>query len=360
MIVRQLCGYLLRVQTDHLQVLSSMDAWRNNSRLADYVQSHVVPPPRSFVPTPMGSYNAPPLPEDDRSLQDSIHALGLLQEYFPANHPLRAYVDDVFEAARDIDICSARMQAHLLFEKLQTFRARLLWMPVSLAQGFENSDLTLLVIAHLYAVGLSIDSSIPELNGAALGAFTTGPIEEIDRRLRHAHSPNFQPSFESTRLDSMMQFPRQIAARNRYRLSTISRASEVLSSGQQSPHGLQNLRIGSTPTTPGFPPTFPTYNNRSTEDLSVPPSPFLLQNYNPSPSSPRHSQHFERTTRAGSMNISIDRRSFSVPHPNLDSPAYSPAYSPALTFPGDDYRFAFGESSASGYHSGLVSPTIWT
>jgi len=336
-----------------------MDAWRNKSRLADYVQSHVVPPPRSFVPTPIGSCSAPPLPEDDRSLQDSIHTLGLLQEYFPTNHPLRAYVDDIFEAAREIDICSARMPAHLLFEKLQAFRARLLWMPVSFAQRVENSTLNLLVIAHLYAVGLSIDSSIPELNGAALGALTAGPIEEIDHRLQRSHSPNFQPSFESARLESMMQFPRQIAARNRYRLSTINRASEVPSSGQQSPFGFQNLRIGSAPTTPGFPPTFPTFNNRSTEDLSVPPSPFLLQNYN-APPSPRHSQHFERTSRSGSLNINIGRRSFSVTQPTLDSPAYSPAYSPALTFPDDDYRFAFGESSASGYHSGLVSPTIWT
>ena len=350
----------LGAQTDLYQVLSSMDPWRHNSRLADYVQHHVVPQPRSFVPTPIGSYNAPPLPDDDSSLQDCIHTLGLLQEYFPSNHPLRAYVDDIRQTAQDIDICYARMPAHQLFEKLQSFRARLLWMPISLAQGAENSGLNLLIIAHLYAVGLSIDSSIPELNGAAFGALTAGPIEEIDRRLRRGHSPHFQPSFESARLDSMMQFPRQIAARNRYRLSTVNQASDVLSSGQQSPYGFQNLRLESAPTTPGFPPTFPTFTNGSTEDLSVPPSPFLLQNYNASPSSPRPSQHFERTSRSGSMNINIDRRRFSANHANGDSPAYSPAYSPALTFPDDDYRFAFGESSASGYHSGLVSPTIWT
>ena len=357
--VRSLSGYLLLAQTDRHQVLSSMDAWRHNSRLADYVQSHVVPQPRAFAPTPLGSYNAPPLPEDDRSLQESIRTLGLLQEHFPGNHPLRAYVDDILDTAVEIDFSCARMPAQLLFEKLQTFRARLLWMPVSLAQGAEKSSLNLLVIAHLYAVGLSVDSSIPELNGAAFGALTAGPIEEIDRRLRRSHSPNFQSSYESARLDGMMQFPRQIAVRNRYRLSTMNQTSDVLSSGQQSPYGFQNLRIGSAPTTPGFPPSYPTFANGSTEDLSVPPSPFLLQNYNPSPPSPRHSQHFERTSRSGSMNINIDRRRFSGTHPG-DSPAYSPAYSPALTFPEDDYRFAFGESATSGYHSGLVSPTIWT
>lgn len=357
--VRPPGGHSLLAQTDIHQVLSSMEAWRHSSRLADFVQSHVVPQPRAFVPTPMGSYNAPPLPEDDRSLQDSIRTLGLLQEYFPSNHPLRAYVDDILGTAVEIDICYARMPAQLLFEKLQTFRARLLWMPVSLAQGAENSSLNLLVIAHLYSLGLSVDSSIPELNGAAFGALTAGPIEEIDRRLRRSHSPNFQSSFESARLDSMMQFPRQIAARNRYRLSTINQASDVLSSGQQSPYGFQSLRIESAPTTPGFPPKFPTFANRSTEDLSVPSSPFLLQTYNSSPSSPHHSQHLERVSRSGSMNINIDRRRFSGNHQG-DSPAYSPAYSPALTFPDDDYMFAFGESSASGYHSGLVSPTIWT
>ena len=329
------------------------------SRLASYVQSHVVPQSEVFVQPQMGSLSSLVLPEDDASLQEAIHTLKSLQKQISAQHPLRKVVEEICNSAEQINVYYNSMPAQQLFEKLQEFRARLLWMPISLVQGAEDSRLRLLIVAHLYAVGLSIDNSIPELNGAAFGRMVATPIGELDRKLKYNQSPTIQQSFASTRPDDMMCFPRQIAAKAHYKTQSFSQVSDTLPSGRQSPYGFQNLRLDSPHhSPPGFSGTF-TAVNRSTGDLSVPPSPFLLQTYNTSPRSRRPSPSFQQHSRSGSMNINIDRKAFSAFGAPGGLPAYSPAYSPALTLAEDDYRFSFGESS-TGYNSGLVSPSIWT
>ena len=336
-----------------------MDAWKDTSRLASYVQRHVVPQSKVFVQPQMGSLGSLVLPDDDTSFQEAIYTLKSLQEHIPAKHPLRRMVEEICNSAEQINVYYTSMPAQQLFDMLQEFRARLLWMPISLVQGVENSRLNLLVIAHLYAVGLSIDNSIPELNGAAFGKMVAAPIDELDRRLKYNQSPTFYQSFGSTRPEDMMHFPRQMAAKAHFRTNSFGQVSDASPSGRQSPYGFQNLYLDSPHhSPPGFPGTFSAVS-RSSGDLSVPPSPFLLQAYKTSPRSRRPSPSFEQHSRGGSMNINIDRKAFNAFGIQCGSPTYSPAYSPALTLSEDDYRFSFGETS-TGYNSGLVSPSIWT
>ncbi|MCJ1390331.1 hypothetical protein MMC18_003190 [Xylographa bjoerkii] len=338
-------------------VVSSMDAWKGNSRLALYVENNVLFQPRTFARPLIATANVPVLPEDDRSLQQAIDTLQLVHTYLSTNHQLRACVEDVLQSARDIESLSATIPAPQLFEKLQAFRSRLLWLPIALFHRAENFGLNLLVIAHLYAVGLAIDTSIPELNGAAFGVLVTAPIEEIDRKLRFSHSPTIQQTYQSPTIADMMQFPRELASRNRFHQLSVVSSSDTLQPGPQSPFGFQNLRINSAPGTPGFPGSFPLFSNRSTEDLSIPPSPFLLhQSYNNSPSSQRHSQIYEQSARPVSIH---DHRTYSGSSFTGGSPAYSPSYSPVPTFVEDEHNYNFGESSAD-YHGGFVTPTIWT
>ncbi|MCJ1379760.1 hypothetical protein MMC17_002863 [Xylographa soralifera] len=333
-----------------------MDTWKGNSRLALYVENNVLFQPRSFARPAVATTNVPLIPEDDRSLQHAIDTLQLVHKYLSTNHQLRACVEDVLQSAREIEGYSATIPAPQLFEKLQAFRSRLLWLPIALFKRAENFSLNLLVIAHLYAVGLAIDTSIPELNGAAFGVLVTAPIEEIDRKLRFSHSPTTQEVYHPQIAD-LMQFPRELASRNRFYHLSVGSLSDTLQPGPQSPFGFQNLRIDSAPGTPGFPGTFPMFSNRSTEDLSVPPSPFLLhQSYNNSPTSQRHSQVYEKSTRPISIH---EHRTYSGSSFTGGSPAYSPSYSPAPTFVEDEHNYNFEESSAD-YHGGFVTPTIWT
>ena len=332
-----------------------MDAWKGNSTLALYVENNVLFQPRSFARPSLATTNVPLLPEDDRSLEQAIDTLELVHRYLATNHQLRACVEDVLQSAREIEGYAATIPAPLLFERLQAFRYRLLWLPIALFKKAEDFSLNLLVIAHLYAVGLAIDTSIPELNGAAFGVLVTASIEEIDRQLRFSRSPTAQQMCHPQNTD-MMQFPRELASRNRFYHQSVVSLPDTVQPSPQSPFGFQNLRIDSAPGTPGFPGTFPLYSNRSTEDLSVPPSPFLLhQSYNGSPTSQRHSQAYEQSTRPVSIH---EHRTFSGSSFHGGSPAYSPVYSPAPTVVEDEHSYNFEESSAD-YHGGFVTPTIW-
>ena len=334
-----------------------MDGWKANSRLAFFVENNVLSQRNNFGQSAISSLNAPLLPEDDGSLQEAIFALQRLYKSLPLSSPLSASLERILQLAEDTIVFYATMPAQQLFEKLQEFRAHLLWTPITLMQSTENPNLVLIVVAHLYSVGLAIDASIPELNGAGLGTLTTDAIEEIERKLRFSQSPTIHQIYHAVGADDLMRFPREISYRARHRQSSPYQGP-ALASGQQSPYGFQNLHIESAPSTPGFPGTFPMFLNQSNEDLSVPPSPFLLQTYNASPTSRRHSQLLEQSPRPSTM--PFGGRAVSGSSYRGESPLYSPAFpSPAHSFLEDDHTYSFGNSS-SGYHTGFVNSAVWT
>ena len=334
-----------------------MDAWKESSALAFYVERNVLFHPRTFARPSIATTNTRAFLEDDRSLQEAIDTLQSVHKSLSTNHQLRASIEGILQAAQEIERCSATMPAPQLFEKLQSFRSRLLWLPITLFQRAENVSLNLLVIAYLYAVGLAIDTSIPELNGAAFGVLVTTPIDEIDQNLSSSRSSPAQKHHQSPDIANMMQFPREIASRSHFHQLKVVSLSDALQPGRQSPFGFQSLRIDSAPGTPGFPGTIPMGSNFSTEDLSVPPSPFLLhESYKSSPKSTRHSQIFEQSPGPVSIH---DRRTYSGSSFTGGSPSYSPSYSPVPTFVEDEHNYNIGEPLADHY-GGFVTPTIWT
>ena len=301
----------------------------------------------------MGGMMAPMLPEDDQSLQEGLNALHHLAPYVQRDPTLNQFVQELIANATEIEECSRTMRDEQLFDKLQPMRMRLMWVPIHLVQAMKNTDLNFLAVAHLYGIAMAIDASLPELKGAAFGALVTAPLEDIDRRLRFT-SPQ---SYESTSaIEDLMNFPRHIAGRTRQaRGSVDAMMAADLNAGSGSPYSFHGLTLDSGPTTPAFPPSYPTFmGNISTEDLnlSVPPSPFL--NSFVSTGSRRHSGLMERAgSRPNSMNF--DRRSFSGFSgigPG-DSPAYSPqAYSPVPShYLEDDHLSLPGDQSGSWAYS---------
>ena len=336
-----------------------MAEWKDSSPLALFVEHHVLSKPPSFMGLSMGGgMMAPVMPEDDHSLQEAIQALQHLLGYLHNNTLLQQFVEELLHSAQEIEMCSRTLREEQLFEKLQLLRMRLLWTPIALVQAVDNSNMNMLTVAHLYAVAMAVDASLPELNGAAFGALTTAPIQEVDRRIRFSSPQAFEVP---TVVDELLQFPSRIAAKTRYERGLIDPATQAdpLMPGQQSPYGLQNLHLDSGPTTPAFPPTFPLFSaNISTEDLSVPPSPFL-HSFVPSNSrrhsglieshSPRPSSYLDlNSPRPNSMTFD-HRSSFGGLGYGGDSPAYSPAaYSPAHSlYLEDDSSQLFGEQAAS-------------
>ena len=330
-----------------------MDAWKDTSRFASFVENHVVFRPSNLMQPQTAASGAPMLAEDDDSLQNAIESLQRLSLYLQTDASLSQPVQDILDSARKVQNYSAVLRPEQLFEKLDSLRSMLLWMPILLLQSSAIRSVDIQVIAYLYSTALAVDASIPELGGASFGVLNTGPIEEIDRIVRYNSTPGRHNS-DPGRADDMMQFPRHIASRVRYQRVSSSHMSENLLSGQQSSFGFQSLHIDSAPSTPGFPGTYPVFSNQSIEDLSGPPSPFLQAHV--SSGARRYSQRVEHSPRPSSIG-SFDHKSFSPFNQQGPSPTYSPSYSPGYFDQEPGRRYA---ECSPGHVGGFVAPTAWT
>lgn len=335
-------------------VLSTMDAWKDTSRFASFVENHVVFRPSGLMQPQIAVSGAPALAEDDDSLQTAIESLQRLRLYLQNDDSLRQPVQDILDSARKVQSYSAVLRPEQLFEKLDSLRSMLLWMPILLLQGTGVRIVDIQVIAHLYSTALAVDASIPELGGASFGVLTTGPIEEIDRMVKYNQRAPDRRNSDPTRADDLMQFPRHISSRIRFQRASSSHLSENPLSGQQSSFGFQGLHLNSAPSTPGFPRTYPVFSNQNIEDLSGPPSPFLQGHV--SSGARRYSQRVEHSPRPSSI-TAFDYRSFSPFNQRGPSPTYSPSYSPGYFDQEPGMRY--GECSP-GHVGGFVAPTAWT
>ena len=332
-----------------------MGQWKDDSNFLSYITQH----PAFFSPTPAHPSS---MSFDDESLYLATNAIHRLSSRLPETHPLSRRLKEILDFTQEIQTCSATMRTEQLFEKLQPLRAWLFWMPVTLIQADEIDNSEMILLAQLYTIALAIDSSIPELGGAALGSLTVDAIQKIDDKLRHCQSIGYGYSPESADLDEMMQFSRLMLTRYRLEGPESHELSQQIH-GPQSPYGFQHLSIGSLPSTPGFAPGTPAgypqsisgypghYSmlpSHSFEDLSVPASPFLRYG---SPASRPHSQILEASPRLS--DVSFEKRPSSLHSFRGDSPAYSPGYID------DEPVFTFGGHSPS-YTGGFVAPTTWT
>ena len=317
-----------------------MSPWTEPTPMARFIQDEVIPSSQNF--TPLGF-----LGEDDTSLTEAIQALQSLCGRLVNNSPLRYWTEEILRSCSEIQASSAKVQPSQMFDKVQALRSAVLWIPFRIMQNArEIGFFELVVIAHLYAAAFAVDASIPEFQGAALGRLVTRQLREL---------VPFIVQFFVSNPDPLMHFPSAMIAKVAPPPMYALHSSENLGSGQQSPYGLQNLNLGSAPSTPGFPERFPMLSTHSTEDLSVPGSPFL-STYAGTPS---HRQSLiEHSPRPGSI-TSHGRRSFSPVAWSArgDSPAYSPAMP---VWQGEDEQGSLFTEPASAYTGGFVPPTIWT
>lgn len=318
-----------------------MAPWKHTSQFATFLSDH----PKFFSP------NSAVLPLDDQALSMAILALSQLAARLPSVHPLAQRLHDILRFAEDFQIASKSMQREQIFEKLQPLRNWLFWMPVSLVKANDMSSSAMILLAQLYTLALAIDSSIPELSGAALGSLTLQAIEQLDSKLCSKMNMVLPGEMSPTDVATLMEIPRRTVTQHRLEealgLETIAARAER----QGSPYSFHRLSMGSQPGTPTYPPPsspgmLNPWRSPSLDDLSMPPSPFL--NYG-APGSRRHSGFLDMSPLPSEH--SFDNRSLSAYDVKGESPAYSPAaYSPAFLpeIPDDLWEFDVNQHSFTG------------
>ena len=316
------------------QVIASMSPWKHESRFALFIENN----PRFFS----GSAMQPTaLAFAQESLLLTADALQRLTAYPPKSPGLCRCLAEISEFTNEIQAYGASMRSEQIFEKLQSLRAWLFWLPVALVHAERIDDADLILLAQLYTVALAVDSSFPELGGASLGSLTADAMEQIDSKLRYRQSSRLLRNQNPAELGELMQCSRMVVAKFRLESAQHQEAPQMqLHGSPQSPYGFQHLSLGSQPGTPGLAPSTPGWApgtpagypsglagsfslmpNYSLEDLSVPASPFLQYS---APASRRHSGLTEPTNRFDDANF--DNQSLSAFSFGGDSPAYSPGF----------------------------------
>ena len=304
------------------------------------------------------------IPLDDEALTMANQALHQLAARLPSVHPLAQRLQEIQRFAEDFQYSSKSMQSEQIFAKLQPLRSWLFWMPVTLVKANDMSSSAMVLLAQLYTLALAIDSSIPELSGAALGSLSVQAVEQLDSKLCTKLNMTLPGEMSSADLNSLMEFPRFTVAQNRLEETLVQETLSAQSERQGSPYSFHRLSVGSQPGTPNYPPPgspgmLNVWQNPSLEDLSHPPSPFL--HYGATVSRP-HSQLFETGSVHSEQSFDINRP-LSAYDFQGDSPAYSPAArSPAFLpeLPDDEWNFEVHQQDFMGTMGGLVDLYLWT
>ena len=327
------------ILTKNNQVVQSMGPWKDQSRFATYIDEHH----NFFFPQP-ATFSL----EDDQSLQQVTNALKQLCARMPTNQLSSRRLREILSFTQQIQDSSATMQSEQLFETLHPLREWLYFMPLTwIKEEQELSHSNLLLLAQLYSVALAVDSSIPELRGAALGSLVINALEAIDARLHYEPLHRSMGQQELAEISEIMQHARLMITKARLETTPDPVFVPPRMPGAQSPYGFNRLSLGSAPGSPGTPsympgtPSgmpqmlaggYPMMANTSFEDLSIPPSPFLQHD---SPVSRPTSQLLETAIRPGSM--SFGNRPLSAY--SFESTAYSTGW------PEEEQVFQFGGHS---------------
>lgn len=327
-----------------------MAQWQHLSKFAAFLDVH----PKFFSP------HSAVMPLDDQAQVVAIHALRQLSARLPSVHPLASKAYEILDFAEDFQLSSKSMQTERIFEKLQPLRSWLFWMPVSLVKANDMSSSAMVLLAQLYTLALAIDSSIPELSGAALGTLGLQAIEQLDTKLSSKLAMAVSGEMSTADLSRLMEYPRLTVTHNRLEEALSNETRSIGAKGQDNSYCFHRLSVGSQPSTPNYPPPgspgmLIPWHNISSEELSIPPSPFLHYGGHVSR---RHSAFLETSSLASdhSFDHSFDNRSLSAFDAHGDSPAYSPAaFSPTFLpeIPDDGWTFDMNEPGFDANHQGI-------
>ena len=119
-----------------------------------------------------------------KALQPQAIALFREIRFFdPTDIRERYRLHDILSCTQSFRSCSTSMQSKQLFDRLQPLRQWLFWMPVMLVKANDIGRSAMILLAQFHTLAMAIDSSIPELSSAALGALTIHATQQIDARM---------------------------------------------------------------------------------------------------------------------------------------------------------------------------------
>ena len=213
--------------------MNEMRPWAHESDLALYIegQRSIARARTPVTPTYPGHHVQPP-PEDLLRLDQLVHALQDLRLRLSNHQDLVVKVDHLLQYLQHLRHDFPLQAPEEAFERLQSFRALLLWLPPLLFRPNESDAGAIAMLAYVYAAALALEPLFPEIGGSYLGTLAVTPLEKLHSILVSRRAA--QPQDTSTQVAlSLLDVPMQVLSSYRSRQRHLANSMDAY---RHSPH----------------------------------------------------------------------------------------------------------------------------
>jgi hypothetical protein len=305
-----------------------MQSFRSESIFAEYLAQQSISPLQTFL----NESSFPITPEIRQEhytiIQNIQTALQRLQPSLSSTENESRWIEQLNSYMDRLRTSSPAQTPEEQFSQLYQLRKLLFWVPVTLLSARQGDLHTLLVLAHFYAVALSLESVFPDIGTPFLAAVAAPPLEEIIAIVQTCQATQTYNTLAQAAA-MMIDFPREALARYRSRREWTQQQVSI-QQPPHSPYGLESLNID--------------IGNQIAEQHTYPPS-----------LSPAFASSTIHLSSPAVPSSATPRSPFlEVPHGGVESYAYSSYHaSPTSTYtasPLSASAFKTEDDSPSGFH----------
>lgn len=123
--------------------------------------------------------NRPSHAERSQSIHENLTALSVFQSALDPAQLEWIWIKQLFDYVQRIRSCEPSIGPQDQFERLYTLRKWLYWVPVQLLQQTHVDVMTLLTVAHFYAVAIELEMHYPDVGPRFFGSKVSVPLGKV-------------------------------------------------------------------------------------------------------------------------------------------------------------------------------------
>ena len=224
-----------------------MKPWAHESELANYLEVQRSMARARTPATPTYAEAHLPLSSEDFTRLDEItHALHDLRLRLANHDELLAQTDQLIDYLRQLREDFPLQEPEEAFERLQTLRCYLFWLPPNMLKSGESDSGAIAVLSFYNAVALALEPLHPTIGGSYLGGMAVNPLDKLisvlhSRRAAHPSDANTQVAL------SLLEVPARFLTAYKSRQRQFSHSLDGNRSSPRSPFTITGSQHISSP-----------------------------------------------------------------------------------------------------------------
>lgn len=214
-------------------VLDAMRPWLHETELGTFLQEQrqsrgartpVIP----SIPSP----HQQRIEEDLSRLDEAITQIRHMRQSVQSNEDMVSRLTDLVDFLQELRADFPVPAPEQAFERLQTLRMWLFWLPPILLRQDDSDIGAIAVLSHFFSSALLVEPLFPEIGGSYFGSMVTGPIDEMRTTLLTKQAAEPQSTAIHVAL-SLTEFPQRTLMNYRMRQQSLSQHQDLQPQGHR-------------------------------------------------------------------------------------------------------------------------------